>query len=62
MRRRPRVVIAVDDVEGAIARVVAAGGVVEEEIQEIPGVGRYAWFIDTEGNRMSILEPTPRAG
>jgi len=56
----PRVVIAVEDVEDAIARIVTAGGVVEEEIQEIPGVGRYAWFIDTEGNRMSILEPAPR--
>ncbi len=52
--------IAVEDVEDAIGRIVTAGGVVEEEIQEIPGVGRYAWFIDTEGNRMSILEPAPR--
>jgi predicted enzyme related to lactoylglutathione lyase len=29
---------------------------------EIPGVGRYVSFTDTEGNRVSMLQPIPRTG
>jgi len=57
----PRVVIAVGDAEAAVARIEAAGGRVEQGIHDIPGVGRYAWFSDSEGNRMSVLEPAPRS-
>jgi predicted enzyme related to lactoylglutathione lyase len=28
------------------------------EPDEIPGVGLYAVFIDTEGNTVSLLQPT----
>jgi hypothetical protein len=31
------------------------------EPMEIPGVGRYVSFTDTEGNRVSLLQPLPRA-
>ena len=27
---------------------------------EIPGVGQYVSFTDTEGNRVSVLQPIPR--
>jgi uncharacterized protein len=27
---------------------------------EIPGVGQYVSFTDTEGNRVSMLRPIPR--
>jgi predicted enzyme related to lactoylglutathione lyase len=27
---------------------------------EIPGVGSYVSFFDTEGNRVSLLQPIPR--
>jgi predicted enzyme related to lactoylglutathione lyase len=30
------------------------------EPMEIPGVGHYVSFIDTEGNRVSMLQPIPR--
>ena len=30
------------------------------EPAEIPGVGRYVSFSDTEGNRVSMLEAIPR--
>jgi predicted enzyme related to lactoylglutathione lyase len=30
------------------------------EPMEIPGVGQYVSFIDTEGNRVSMLQPIPR--
>lgn len=55
----PSVVIAVNDVQDAIRRITAAGGSLLGEPMEIPGVGRYASFRDTEGNRVSILQPLP---
>jgi hypothetical protein len=32
---------------------------VPREPDDISGVGLYASFIDTEGNRLSMLEPVP---
>ncbi len=29
------------------------------EAMEIPGVGQYVSFMDTEGNRVSMLQPLP---
>ena len=37
--------------------VVAVENVVES--MEIPGIGKYVSFMDTEGNRISMLEPLP---
>jgi predicted enzyme related to lactoylglutathione lyase len=56
----PSVVIAVDDIGGSIKKVTEAGGEVLGEPMEIPGVGQYVSFFDTEGNRVSMLEPVPR--
>jgi predicted enzyme related to lactoylglutathione lyase len=55
----PSVVIAVDDIGRAIEKVAQAGGQVLGEPMEIPGVGQYVSFLDTEGNRVSMLQPTP---
>jgi predicted enzyme related to lactoylglutathione lyase len=55
----PSVVIAVADIRQAMNKVKAAGGKVVGEPMEIPGVGQYVSFFDTEGNRVSILEPLP---
>jgi predicted enzyme related to lactoylglutathione lyase len=55
----PSVVIAVDDVKESIKKVIDAGGKVLGEPMEIPGVGQYVSFIDTEGNRVSMLQPIP---
>jgi predicted enzyme related to lactoylglutathione lyase len=54
------VVIAVDDIKESMKRVADAGGKVLGEPMEIPGVGQYVSFFDTEGNRVSILQPTQR--
>jgi predicted enzyme related to lactoylglutathione lyase len=62
MGQHPSVVIAVNDVHEAIAKINAAGGKVLGEPMEIPGIGQYASFRDTEGNRVSILQPLPRGG
>jgi len=53
----PSVVIAVDDIAEAMQRVADAGGKVLGEPMVIPGIGQYVSFIDTEGNRVSILQP-----
>ena len=56
----PSVVIAVDDIKASMTSVTSAGGKVLGEPMEIPGVGQYVSFIDTEGNRASMLQPLPR--
>jgi predicted enzyme related to lactoylglutathione lyase len=58
--QHPSVVIAVDDIEAAMKNVAEAGGKVLGEPLQIPGVGRYVSFFDTEGNRVSMLQPLPR--
>ena len=60
--QHPSVVIAVDDIAASMAKVREAGGEVLGEPMEIPGVGRYVSFKDTEGNRVSMLQPIPRSG
>jgi predicted enzyme related to lactoylglutathione lyase len=56
----PSVVVAVDDVHAAMERVTRSGGKVLGEPMEIPGVGRYVSFNDSEGNRVGMLQPLPR--
>ena len=53
----PSVVIAVDDIKEAMKKVTDADGKVLGEPTEIPGIGQYVSFTDTEGNRVSILQP-----
>jgi predicted enzyme related to lactoylglutathione lyase len=53
----PSVVIAVDDIRESMKKVKDSGGKVLGEPMEIPGVGQYVSFFDTEGNRVSMLQP-----
>ena len=53
----PSVVIAVDDIKESMKKIADAGGKVLGEPMEIPGIGQYVSFTDTEGNRVSILQP-----
>ena len=55
--QHPSVVIAVTDIKKAIKDINASGGKVLGEPMEIPGIGLYVSFFDTEGNRVSILQP-----
>lgn len=55
-------VIAVDDIREAMKNVKDAGGVIlggmnPGEPDDIPGVGLYCAFIDSEGNRVGMLQP-----
>ncbi len=53
----PSVVIAVENIKEHMKKVEKAGGKVLGEPWDIPGVGLYVAFMDTEGNRVSILQP-----
>jgi uncharacterized protein len=54
----PSIVIAVEDIKVATRKVGQAGGKVLGEPMEIPGIGQYVSFFDTEGNRVSMLQPS----
>jgi predicted enzyme related to lactoylglutathione lyase len=56
----PSVVVSVDDIKAGIKNVTEAGGEVLGEPIEIPGIGLYVSFMDTEGNRVSLLEPAKK--
>jgi predicted enzyme related to lactoylglutathione lyase len=58
----PSVVIGVDDITKSMAAVKKAGGEVLGEPMEIPGVGQYVSFYDTERNRVSMLQPRMPGG
>jgi uncharacterized protein len=62
--QHPSVVIAVDDIRESMKKVAEAGGKIlggdpnkPGEPGDIPGVGLYCSFLDTEGNRVSMLQP-----
>lgn len=54
----PSVVIGVENIKKSMKNVAVAGGKVLGDPMEIPGVGWYVSFLDTEGNRVGILQPT----
>jgi len=63
----PSVVISVPDIKAAMSAVTAGGGTILGAMDEngapsmdpmmIPGVGLWISFQDTEGNRVSLLQP-----
>ncbi len=57
-KEHPSLVIATDDLEASIKAVKDAGGTVLGDPVNIPGYGMYVSFLDTEGNRLSMMQPT----
>ncbi|MGA7627424.1 MAG: VOC family protein [Methanoregula sp.] len=51
------ITIQVDNIKEHIRKVEAAGGKISGEIMEIPQIGLFASFFDTEGNRVNLLQP-----
>jgi len=51
------VVIQVDDISEHTKKVEKAGGKILGEPWDIPGVGLYVSFLDSEGNRVSMMQP-----
>jgi predicted enzyme related to lactoylglutathione lyase len=60
LNRAPHVVISVDNLEESIQAVTEAGGEVMGDPMDIPGIGKYSSFKDTEGNVVGMLQPTQR--
>jgi uncharacterized protein len=52
----PVVTINVDSINEYLEKITSAGGSVVLEKQEIPTMGFYAYFKDTEGNVMGLWE------
>ena len=46
----------VDDLDAALARVVAGGAERLDDIEE-HDYGRFGWFIDPDGNRVELWQP-----
>ncbi|MGB4571194.1 MAG: VOC family protein [Rectinemataceae bacterium] len=53
--------IGVDDVDAAILKVLASGGVIVAPKHAIPGVGWIAYCRDTEGNAFGVEQDDPAA-
>jgi predicted enzyme related to lactoylglutathione lyase len=53
----PSVVVAVDDIRQYMNKVERGGGRILGEPWDIPGVGLYVSFLDTEGNRAGMIQP-----
>jgi len=53
----PSVVISVENLADSIKKVTEGGGKTLSEPVEIPGIGHYVSFTDTEGNRVGMIQP-----
>ncbi len=54
----PHLVIAVDNIIEHMEIVKKEGGTIEGEVMDIPGVGKFVMFKDTEGNMVGMLQPS----
>jgi uncharacterized protein len=52
----PVITIEVDAIDDALKQIEAAGGTAVSPRSEIPGMGAFAYFKDTEGNVMGLWE------
>jgi len=51
----------VDDLDGALGQVHLGGAQVVGEVEEHE-YGRFGWFIDPEGNKVELWQPSPSTG
>jgi len=52
----PVITVNVDSIDDALKKVESAGGSTIKPRQEIPGMGAFAYFKDTEGNVLGLWE------
>jgi predicted enzyme related to lactoylglutathione lyase len=55
----PVITIEVDGIDDSLKQVEAAGGSIVQTRTEIPGMGAFAYFKDTEGNVLGLWETVP---
>ena len=58
----PSLVISVNNLNESIKKVKDAGGKILSEPADIPGIGQFVSFTDSEGNRVGMLQPSPMNG
>lgn len=58
LSKAPSVVISVKDLQASMKAVEKNGGKLLSKPDQIPGVGLWVSFQDTEGNRVSMIQPT----
>jgi predicted enzyme related to lactoylglutathione lyase len=47
----------VRDLDAMLTQLRDKGAKVTDEIQDMPGVGRFGWVTDPEGNRIELWQP-----
>jgi predicted enzyme related to lactoylglutathione lyase len=47
----------VRDLDAMLAQLRAQGADVEDEVQEMEGIGRFGWVTDPAGNRVELWQP-----
>jgi uncharacterized protein len=52
----PRIVIHVDSIDESLKKIESEGGSVVSPRAEMPGMGAYAYFKDSEGNLIGLWE------
>jgi predicted enzyme related to lactoylglutathione lyase len=55
----PVVTVDVESIDISLKEIEAAGGSTVQERTEIPGMGAFAYFKDSEGNVVGLWETTP---
>jgi uncharacterized protein len=55
----PVITVGVQSIDDSVKRIEAAGGTVVTPRTEIPGMGAFAYFTDTEGNTLGLWENLP---
>jgi uncharacterized protein len=56
--KNPVIVIGVESIDATIKKIEGGGGKVVVPPMDIPGVGRYAYVNDTEGNVIGVIQPS----
>ena len=54
--KAPTPTIEVDDIDQAMVVVATSGGQ-QGPVRDIPGIGRFGYAIDSEGNIIALLQP-----
>jgi predicted enzyme related to lactoylglutathione lyase len=52
----PVITVGVDSIDDSLKKIEAAGGSVVTPRTEIPGMGAFAYFTDSEGNTLGLWE------
>jgi uncharacterized protein len=55
----PVLTVDVESIDDSLKQIEAAGGSTVKARTEIPGMGAFAYFTDTEGNVMGLWESVP---